>query len=59
MSTLWSDPGTEDGFQPNTARGAGFKWGPDETERFLRRNNLRFVVRGHEAVEGIATTHNG
>ena len=44
---LWSDPKAEKGKTPS-ARGAGVYFGPDVTEKFLRDNNLKLLVRAHE-----------
>lgn len=43
---LWSDPSLELGISPNNERGIGLLWGPDVTEEFLKKNNLkvRFLV---------------
>eukprot|EP00887_Chlorella_sp_A99_P001912 scaffold18.g1912.t1 len=45
---LWSDPVMEPGLRLNEARGVGLVFGPDVTERFLKANNLRLVLRSHE-----------
>ena len=37
----------EPGRQPSK-RGVGLSFGPDVTEKFLARNNLKMVVRSHE-----------
>jgi hypothetical protein len=46
---LWSDPRAEDGIDSNP-RGAGVSFGPDITRAFLKKNNLKMVVRSHECV---------
>ena len=45
---LWSDPRPENGTFPSE-RGAGVYFGPDVTERFLKENNLKLLIRSHEA----------
>lgn len=45
---LWSDPVAEKGLSLNVSRGVGLVFGPDATDRFLRENNLRLVIRSHE-----------
>jgi len=38
----------------------GLQFGPDVTERFLKVNNLEYVVRSHEVKqEGYELAHNG
>ena len=38
----------------------GLQFGPDVTERFLKFNNLEYVVRSHEVKqEGYELAHNG
>lgn len=46
---LWNDPSEMPGIQPPIREG-GKCWGPDITANFIEKNNLKFVVRGHEAV---------
>lgn len=55
---LWNDPvdGIED--REPSARGAGWHFGPEITEQFLKRNDLRLVVTGHRACEGYEFYHN-
>ena len=58
MDILWSDPtenDTELGIQPNCIRdpqrtGIIVKFGPDRVKNFLKNNNLKFILRAHEAV---------
>lgn len=38
---LWSDPSMTPGLSPNTERGIGLLWGPDCTEEFLKRYQLK------------------
>eukprot|EP01031_Cornospumella_fuschlensis_P030596 gene30596-36970_t len=46
---LWSDPIDMHG-KHHSARGAGLSFGVDVTEKFLLKNNLKFIVRSHECV---------
>ncbi|GER29329.1 serine/threonine-protein phosphatase [Striga asiatica] len=46
---LWSDPSMSPGLAPNKERGIGLLWGPDCTETFLKKFNLKLVV-DYEAV---------
>ena len=48
---MWNDPADGPGIQP-ALRDGGKCWGPDVTEKFIERNKLKFVVRGHETVNG-------
>lgn len=57
---LWSDPQHNEGCQPNGLRGAGTYFGPDVTQKFLRKYKLVFLVRSHECKhEGYEIMHNG
>lgn len=42
---LWSDPSMTNGLSPNKERGIGLLWGPDMTEEFLRKFNLKVTFR--------------
>ena len=55
---LWNDPMNEDGYRPSY-RGAGYLFGPDITAKFLDKNNLELIVRGHEPANGYQYRHNG
>jgi len=56
---LWNDPMDENGFE-RSYRGAGMLFGPDISYKFLHRNNLKCLIRGHEAVrQGYYITHAG
>lgn len=55
---LWSDPSDESGWGLS-ARGAGFLFGPDVTERFVHENGLHMLCRAHQLVmDGYSWTHN-
>ncbi|KAL4396372.1 hypothetical protein HN51_000913 [Arachis hypogaea] len=45
---LWSDPSKNPGLAPNKERGIGLLWGPDCTEEFLKKYQLKLVIRSHE-----------
>ncbi|EPS60687.1 hypothetical protein M569_14115, partial [Genlisea aurea] len=45
---LWSDPSTVAGLSPNNERGIGLLWGPDCTEEFLKKFDLKLIIRSHE-----------
>lgn len=56
---LWSDPQPQNG-RSISKRGVSCQFGPDVTERFLKQNNLDFIVRSHEVkAEGYEVTHSG
>lgn len=46
-SLLWSDPTADPGTKPSH-RGSGVEWGPDHTAKFLAKNKLSLIIRGHE-----------
>ncbi|CAL5324152.1 unnamed protein product [Camellia sinensis] len=45
---LWSDPSMSPGLSPNKERGIGLLWGPDCTDEFLKKFNLKLIIRSHE-----------
>jgi len=56
---LWSDPQFLAG-RSRSKRGVGFSFGPDITQNFLCKNNLKLLVRSHEVKdEGYAIEHDG
>ncbi|KAF0492478.1 protein phosphatase 5 [Gigaspora margarita] len=56
---LWSDPQPLPGRGPSK-RGVGIQFGPDVTEKFLKRNNIDLLIRSHEVKEnGYVIEHNG
>ncbi|CDJ66091.1 serine/threonine protein phosphatase, putative [Eimeria necatrix] len=56
---LWSDPSPLPGLTPSK-RGVACQFGPDITEKFLKTNNLSFVIRSHEMKEaGYEVEHGG
>ena len=57
---LWSDPHeTLQGLGAST-RGAGVSFGADVTEAFLKRNNLKMVIRSHECTrDGYSEPYTG
>ncbi|KAF3947439.1 hypothetical protein CMV_026424 [Castanea mollissima] len=42
------DPSMTLGLSPNKERGIGLLWGPDCTEDFLKKFNLKLIIRSHE-----------
>ena len=56
---LWSDPQPQMGRSPSK-RGVGIQFGPYVTHRFLRLNNLDYIIRSHEVKqEGYEVAHDG
>lgn len=54
IEMLWNDPREElDGFVPNVRGEGTYFYGKDVTLKFLERNNLKGIIRGHEAVDGV------
>ena len=54
---LWNDPMEGNGIKPSY-RGVGYLWGEDITDLFLNENNMRLIIRGHEACNGYMWKHN-
>jgi protein phosphatase len=46
------------GVEPSP-RGAGFLFGPDVTDRFLKSLSVKVVVRAHEPCDGYEVLHGG
>jgi serine/threonine-protein phosphatase 5 len=42
---LWSDPSMKPGLAPNKVRGIGLIWGPDCTEDFLKKFQLKVISK--------------
>lgn len=53
---LWNDPMPNEGVC-TSPRGAGFLFGPDVTERFLKTMGVKVVIRAHEPCEGGYEVH--
>jgi len=54
---LWSDPVLINGISPST-RGIGVFFGPDVTQSFLERNDLKCIIRSHAEVKsGCGLSH--
>jgi diadenosine tetraphosphatase ApaH/serine/threonine PP2A family protein phosphatase len=49
---LWSDPEDLVGWA-ESARGAGYIFGNDVTNEFLRTNNLNQIIRAHQLVQEV------
>ncbi|CAB4301979.1 unnamed protein product [Prunus armeniaca] len=45
---MWSDPSTTPGLSFNIERGIGLIWGPDCTDNFLKKFQLKLIIRSHE-----------
>uniref|UniRef100_A0A7S2V1V5 Serine/threonine-protein phosphatase n=1 Tax=Fibrocapsa japonica TaxID=94617 RepID=A0A7S2V1V5_9STRA len=57
---LWSDPDTVQKGWSISARGAGFFFGADVSERFNHANGFDFIVRAHQlTMEGFTWAHPG
>jgi len=56
---LWSDPQMKLGMQMNFSRGQGQYWGSDQTLKFCEKNNLQYILRSHETVDGVKSHHGG
>jgi protein phosphatase len=56
---LWSDPVEASIEYIPSPRGAGVLYGTVVTERALRVLRVEYIVRGHEAVNGIRKSHGG
>lgn len=51
---LWSDPDDRQGWGMSP-RGAGYTFGADISEQFLRQNDLRTIARAHQLVMEVRT----
>ena len=55
---LWSDPSEEKGFSFNNGRGVANFFGPDITEKFTHKNDIKCIARAHEvAMKGYELSH--
>lgn len=59
VDLLWADPRGKTGYGPSyRVRKGCYIFGPDVTSAFLRKNNLRLMIRSHEVkVQGYEWTH--
>lgn len=55
---LWNDPFEGLGYV-ESPRGIGYLFGKDITTKWLSLSNKKFLIRGHEAVEGYKLNHEG
>ncbi|OQS53468.1 serine/threonine protein phosphatase PP2A [Ecytonucleospora hepatopenaei] len=54
---LWSDPAEENGWGVSP-RGAGYVFGKDVTDKFLEKNKIKMICRGHQLVDqGFSWAH--
>ena len=56
---LWSDPSNEPKSYSSSRRGTGFFFGEIPLEKFLKDNNLKTIIRGHECVNGVISHWGG
>ncbi|XP_020599921.1 serine/threonine-protein phosphatase 7 isoform X2 [Phalaenopsis equestris] len=54
---LWSDPSSSMGLSPNKERGIGLLWGPDCSEYFLSKYQLKLIIRSHEGPDARDKRH--
>lgn len=54
---LWSDPSSRMGLSPNEERGIGLLWGPDCSENFLSKYQLKLIIRSHEGPDARDKRH--
>ncbi len=57
---VWNDPAEGIlGYAPSKRGHGSYLFGPDVTTRFLKKNNLNLIIRGHTSqVKGYAYYHN-
>lgn len=48
MDMLWSDPCPQIAEYGESSRGATYLWGIGPAQRFMRKNKLKWIVRGHQ-----------
>lgn len=48
---LWNDPSSENGLTPSPRGGNAKLFGPDIAKHFLKKNNLKIMIRGHTTLE--------
>ena len=48
---IWNDPGSENGLTPSLRGGRLSRFGPDVAAEFMKRNNLKIIIRGHSSLE--------
>jgi len=55
---MWSDPGTIKDLFSNNLRGTGFTFSCAAFDRFMKKNNLTQLVRGHQCVDAFEYSYN-
>ncbi len=58
IQLLWNDPIEEKGYQ-NSYRGAGYLFGYDITNEFLKKYNFELIIRSHEPCNAFKENHFG
>lgn len=48
---LWSDPSCQTSTFGDSPRGNTVIWGSKEASKFMQKNNLRMIIRGHQVAE--------
>jgi len=51
MYYIWNDPGNENGLMPSLRGGKLSRFGSDVATDFMKRNNLKCIIRGHSSLE--------
>ncbi|KAK1508140.1 serine/threonine-protein phosphatase 5 [Colletotrichum abscissum] len=49
---LWNDPSQDRGVTKSARPGWGLQYGPDITDKFLKKHGYKFVVRSHQEIPG-------
>lgn len=55
---IWNDPGLENGLTASPRGNGVYRVGPDLVKKFLKRNDLEIIIRGHTShTEGVKLWH--